>query len=105
MLRAPTVLILLGLSLVGCASLAKPSVRSALVDAGVRAPVADCMAERMTDRLSLEQLRKLQRLKGVPGEKATDLSAAEVIARVNRIDDPEVVAVTASAGAVCTLSS
>ena len=59
----------------------------------------------MTGRLSFGPLRKLQRPKGAPGEKATDLPAAEVIARVNRIDDPKVVAVTASAGAVCTLSS
>lgn len=91
-------------ALSGCASLAKPSVRSALVDVGVRPVIADCMAARMIDRLSLKQLRKLQRLKGAPGEKTADLTAAEVIARVNRIDDPEVVAVTASAGAVCTLN-
>lgn len=104
MLRVPIVLMLLGAGLSGCASLAKPSVRSALVGAGVRPPVADCMARRMTDRLSLDQLRKLQRLKGAPGEKASGLTAAEVIARVNRIDDPEVVAVTVSAGAVCTLN-
>lgn len=92
-------------ALAGCASLAKPNVRSALIDAGVRAPVAECMAQRMTDRLSLAQLEKLRRLKGVPGEKTTDLSAAELVERVNRVGDPEVIAVTASAGAVCSITN
>lgn len=95
--------IVLGLS--ACSSLAKPSVRSALVDAGARAPVADCMAERMTDRLSISQLQKLRRLKGAPGEKASDLSALEIVERVNRVGDPEVVAVTATAGAACSLTN
>ena len=105
MLRNLTITAAAALTLAACASLAKPSVRSALVEAGVRAPVAECMAGRMTDRLSISQLQKLRRLKGVPGEKESDLSAPEVVERVNRIDDPEVVAVTATAGAACSLTN
>ena len=99
-ITAPTVL-----ALTACSSLAKPSVRSALTEAGVRAPVAECMAQRMTDRLSISQVQTLRRLKGAPGEKASDLSALEIVERVNRVGDPEVIAVTASAGAACTLTS
>jgi hypothetical protein len=92
-------------SLAGCATMAQPSVRSALIQAGARPTVADCMAERMTDRLSIAQLQKLQRVQALPGEKTGNLSAAEIVQRINRIGDPEVVAVTASAGAVCSLNS
>ena len=93
------------LTLAGCSSLAKPSVESALIGARARPPVAACMAQRMTDRLSLAELQKLERVQARPGEKTTGLSAAEVIERVGRVDDPHVVAVTASAGAACLVSS
>lgn len=93
------------LTLGACSSLAKPSVETALRDAGLNAPMAACMAERMTDRLSIEQLQKLSRLRAQPGEKASDLSLTEMIARVRRIDDPEVVSVVTSSGAACALTS
>lgn len=92
-------------ALSGCSGLAKPSVRTALIEAGARPQVADCMAERMTDRLSIAQLRKLERVKAAPGEKTSNLSALDIIERVNRIGDPEVVSVTMSAGAVCSVAS
>ena len=92
-------------ALAGCSSLATPSVETALLDAGLNAPMASCMAQRMTDRLSIAQLQKLKRLKGQPGEKISDLSASEMLARVRRIDDPEVVSVVTSSGAACALSS
>jgi hypothetical protein len=105
MLRTLATLTVAVVALAGCAGLAKPSVRSALVDAGARPRVADCMAERMTDRLSIEQLQKLKRVEAAPGEKTSDLSAVEIVERVSRVGDPEVVAVTASAGAVCSVTN
>lgn len=105
MIRILTVSTVTIITLAGCASFAKPNVRSALINAGARPPVADCMAKRMTDRLSLGQLQRLERLRAAPGEKTSDLSAAEIIERVNRIGDPEVVAVTASAGAVFSVTN
>ena len=105
MLRQLTITASAAFTLAACADLAKPSVRSALVEAGVRAPVAECMAGRMTDRLSIPQLQKLRRLRGAPGEKESNLSALEIVERVNRVDDPEVVAVTATAGAACSLTN
>ena len=105
MFRLTTVLAIALFALTGCASLAKPNVRSSLIEAGVRPSVADCMADRMTDRLSVQQLQKLKRVKARPGEKKNDLSAAEIVQRVRRVDDTEVVTVTASAGAICSVTS
>lgn len=93
------------LPLGACASLATPTVESALIDAGVGPKMAACMAERMTDRLSIAQLQKLKRAQGAPGEKATDLSFGELRERAARIGDPEVVSVLTSSGAACALTS
>jgi hypothetical protein len=89
--------------LMGCSKMAEATLQDALVEAGARPAVAACMAERMTDRLSLVQLQKLQRLRPEPGEKTTGLTSLEVIERVRRVGDAEVIAVTARAGAACAL--
>lgn len=92
------------LALSACAGIATPRVETALREAGASAPMASCMAKRMTDRLSIPQLQKLSRARGAPGEKVSDLSASELMARVNRIDDPEVVSVVTTSAAACALT-
>ena len=64
-MKAPLIAAVAALSILtgGCVSkLAEGRVRSALVDAGLSRPTAACMAERMTDRLSISQLRRLESL-------------------------------------------
>lgn len=78
-------------------------VRSALVEAGVPESLADCMAPRMVEDLSLNQLRKLERMGPQDGETVVPLSSGEAMARLRRVDDPEAVRLMASAGAVCAL--
>ena len=88
--------ILAALALTGCvAKLAEGRVKSALVDAGLSEPNADCMAERMTDRLSLSQLRKLEALRGA---KRT---VWDYVSAVRKVGDAEVLSVTTSAAALC----
>jgi len=90
------VLLLAALASGGCVSkLAEGRVRSALVEAGLSAGNADCMAERMTDRLTLGQLRKLEALRG------TKRSLSDFVAAVGRVGDAEVLSVTASSAALC----
>lgn len=55
----------------------------------------------MVDRLSLAQLRKLERLRGTDRAALERLSITEFVSAVRRIDDPEVVAVTTSSAALC----
>ena len=76
--------------------LAYGRVKSALVDAGLSDGNASCMADRMTDRLSIGQLRKLQQLKG---EKR---SVMDYVAAVRRVGDAEALQVTLSSAALCT---
>ncbi len=84
------------LVIAGCASIAEPRVRSALVDAGLSERNADCMAGRMVDRLTIAQLRKLESLKDVDRRTLGRLSLADYVGLVERVGDPEVVAVTST---------
>lgn len=86
----------------GCAqTIAEDRVRSALTDAGLSDRNARCMAERMVDRLTIDQLRKLERVRAREGERSANLSLAEYVERVRRVGDAEVVAVTASSAGLC----
>jgi hypothetical protein len=97
MRRAFILAVLVALGTSGCVSkLAYGRVKSALTEAGLSDANAACMADRMTDKLSIMQLRKLQALRG---EKR---SLSDYVAAVRRVNDPEVLAVTATAAAVCT---
>lgn len=104
MRRAAVVTFMAGLMLTGCVqTIAESRVRSALLDAGLNESNADCMAERMVDRLTIDQLRKLERLKAQPGEREAGLSLSDYLTRVRRVGDSEVVAVTASSAGLCAL--
>ena len=85
----------------GCVqTIAESRVRSALVEAGLGSRVSDCMAGRMVDRLTIDQLRKLERLKTGAREREPS-SIGDYLARVRRVGDAEVVAVTSSSAALC----
>ncbi len=75
--------------------LAYGQVKSAMMDAGLSEPNSACMAERMTDRLSLGQLQKLKQLKG------DKRSLYDYVAAVRRVGDAEAIEVTASSAALC----
>ncbi len=91
------ILLAIVFSTTACVSkLAEGRVRSALLDAGLSESNAACMANRMTDKLTLFQLRKLQQLKG---EKR---SLSDYVAAVRRVNDAEALAVTASSAALCS---
>lgn len=77
------------------AKLAEGRVKSALVGAGLSDANAACMADRMTDRLSIGQLQKLQTL------QAPKRGLADYVSTVRRIGDFELLGVTTSAAALC----
>lgn len=95
-LRKLTVFAVLAL-VAGCtpAKLAEGRLRSALTDAGLSHGDAACMAERMTDRLTLGQLRKLEVL------RTPKRSLSDYVYAVRRLGDAELLRVTASSAALC----
>ena len=90
------------LALTGCVSkIAESRVRSALIEAGVSENDSACMAQRMVDRLTIDQLKKLEALKARPGEAKMPATLRQYLERVRRVGDSEVVAVTASSAGLC----
>lgn len=75
--------------------LAYGQVKSAMIVAGLSDRNAACMAERLTDRLSLGQLQKLKQLKG------DKRSLGDYVAAVRRVGDTKALTVTASSAALC----
>jgi len=71
-------------------------IRTAFAEAGMSDKAAACMAHRLTQRLSLLQIRKLQALRE---ERKT---VGGLIRAARRIDDGKVVRVTSSSIALCT---
>lgn len=80
-------------------------IERTLVARGIPEPMAGCMAVRMADRLSLAQLRRLERLGPDEGESAEPRSAGDLLARLRRVDDPEAVQIAATAAAVCAFGA
>jgi hypothetical protein len=99
------VAVLLAFALLGgCVEkIAESRVRTALVEAGLSQRNADCMAGRMVDRLTIGQLRKLERLKARPGERERPVTIGEYLERVRRVGDSEAIAVTASSAGLCAV--
>ncbi len=91
-----TLTLAFAVSACGPSKLAYGRVKSALLDSGLSDSNASCMANRMTDKLSIGQLRKLQALKG---EKR---SLGDYVAAVRRVNDADAIEVTLSSAALCT---
>lgn len=56
------------LALAACGAVAESRITTALTDAGLSKPVSNCIADRMVDKLSLDQLRSISRLKDKSGD-------------------------------------
>ena len=79
-------------------------VEGALLANGMPAPMAECMAERLTDRLSIEQLQKLEQLGPQGGESRIPQSRAEALDRLRRVEDSEAVSELVGAATSCGMS-
>ncbi|MCW0197067.1 hypothetical protein [Sphingopyxis sp.] len=87
------------------ASCATPEtrLRNGLRNAGLSQAMSACMAERMVDRLSLVQLRRLSALGSLKDKRITDLSLDQFLHKVRALKDPEILTVSTSSAALCAL--
>jgi hypothetical protein len=85
------------IALSGCVQDIKETrVRSALIDGGLSDELAGCMAHRMAQKLTIKQLRGLQRLSNAPRH-----SIGEFVAALRQNGDADAVEVTLSSAALC----
>ena len=99
-MKHPILPLLAALALAGCAT-PETRLRNGLHDAGLSSPMSACMAERMVDRLSLLQLRRLSALGSLKDKRIADLSLDQFLHKVRALKDAEILAVTTSSAAVC----
>jgi hypothetical protein len=90
------------LMLTGCAT-PEARLRTGLNNAGLSKAMSACMAERMVDRLSLVQLRRLSALGSLKEKRLGDLSFDQFLHKVRALKDPEILTVTTSSAALCAL--
>ena len=66
-------------------------VEKALLNNGVPMPMAGCMAPRLTDRLTIDQLRNLEKMAPEKGESTFPMGPNEALTRLRRVGDDEAV--------------
>ena len=90
------------LLLAGCAS-PEARVRTGLINAGLSAPMAGCMAKPMAQKLSVDQLMKLRSLSKISGMNPRKTNYDELVNQVRALRDPQILSVTTSAAVSCAL--
>jgi hypothetical protein len=86
------------LALSACA-IPEARLRSGLENAGLSRPMAACMAQRMADRLSLMQLRRI----GDLPYASSSVSVSEFLHRVRALGDAQILGVSSSSAALCAV--
>ena len=97
-MRATPFLLSACFTLSACA-IPEARLRTGLINAGLSQPMAACMAERMVDRLSLIQLRRI----GDLPRASSSGSVSEFMRRIRSLGDPQILSVSTSSAALCAV--
>lgn len=96
-------LILPLVALSGCAT-PETRLRVGLMNAGLGQNQSACMAERMVDKLSLLQLRRIASLRNFGKERIGDMSVDRFLHNIRSLEDAEILTVTTRAALSCVIS-
>ena len=83
--------------LLSACAIPEARLRHGLENAGLSRAMAACMAQRMADRLSLIQLRRI----GDLPYASSSVSVGEFLHRVRALGDTQILAVSSSSAALC----
>ena len=89
------------IALSGCNAVVENRVETALVEAGVPAGMAECMAPMWADRLSVEQIRGIQRFANNVREEGGQLTVGRLIDHARGWNDPEAMLVVTTSTTRC----
>ncbi len=95
----------LTIALAGC-SLVSPEahVREKLIAAGVKPPMAECMAHKLVRKLDTDELRQLSEVAKRPKQQGGDMSFDELADRLRALNDPHIVSVVTRVGLGCAIA-
>jgi len=97
------VALLIATTLSACAT-PETRLRKGLQSAGLSASTSTCMADRMIDKLSLVQLKRLSDLSKISDKKIGQMRVGDFWRQVRALRDPEILAITTRAGLSCAIS-
>jgi len=86
-------------ALLAACAVPEARLRAGLVNAGLTPSLAACMAERMADRLSLMQLRRI----GDLPRASSSVSVQQFLHRIRSLGDAQILAVSSSSAALCAV--
>ena len=89
----------------GVEQTARERIESALVANGLPLPISACMAERLSARLTVGQLRELERLATELKAQGSAFTIGGLLEEIGQIEDRQIVEVTASSAAICAFSA
>jgi len=89
--------------LAGCAT-PESRVRDKLVAAGVKPPMAACLADKLVHKLSYAELKELARVANMPSDHPGHLSFGELSERLAALNNPHIVHVVTRAGLGCAIA-
>lgn len=102
MIRSALPLLVLPLLLTACATPAQRITKN-LAELGVPQRQAQCMGERLGQRLSVGQLLRLQELTNIRAERLQRMSIRDIAAKLTDEKDPGLVAEFLRAGVGCLI--
>jgi hypothetical protein len=91
------------LSLSACKAVVQNKVETALVDAGVPAGMAGCMAPIWANKLSVEQIRGIQNFATNVRVERGRLTVGRLLEYVRKWNDPQALTVVTTSAARCAL--
>ena len=103
MIRKIFLAALLG-GLVSACATPEARLRNGLMAAGLSRDASACMADRMIDRLSLVQLRRLSDLSKISEQQIGEMRVGAFWRQVRALRDPEILSIAARAGLSCAIS-
>jgi hypothetical protein len=102
-MKAASLILIPLLALSACAT-PEMRLRTGLINAGLSKTQSSCMAQRMVDKLSLLQLRRLSSLSNFGEERLRDMSMSRFMHNIRSLNDPEILGVTTRAALGCAIS-
>ena len=98
-MRAKLMIMLMPFALLASCAVPEARLRAGLINAGLSPSLAACMAERMVDRLSLTQLRRI----GDLPRATSSLSVQQFLHRIRALGDAQILGVSSSSAALCAV--
>jgi hypothetical protein len=101
--------LILSLALVGivagCSSISpETKVRSKLIAAGVKPPMAECMAGKLVRKLDTGELQQLAQVAKLPRQHPGSMTFDELADRLRALNDPHIVNVVTRVGLGCAIA-